>query len=315
MARYSKRYSSTHTYYGFAPYVPVAERRKQAAKEVAKMAKKGMTVTPVTISGKKIAESFWGKSWCEHLESYSDYSNRLPRGRTYARNGSVMHLEVRSGEILAIVSGSSLYEVLISIAPVSKAKWNAICNVCAGGVGSLVELLQAKLSSSVMAHISDRKNGLFPAPSEIKIQCSCPDYAGLCKHAAATLYGVGNRLDLQPELLFQLRSVDAADLITHAAGSELLQSASTAGGSPEIDESDLSSIFGIEMESSPSKTPETRAMAKKKKPASAKKAAPRKSPSAKKAVKTASKQPQARVTKAPKAKKAATPQGGKQRKK
>jgi hypothetical protein len=104
-------------------------------------------------------------------------------------------------------------------------------------------------------------------------------------------------------------------LITHAAGSELLQSASTADGSPEIDESDLSSIFGIEMESSPSKTPETRAMAKKKKPASAKKAAPRKSPSAKKAVKTASKQPQARVTKAPKAKKAATPQGGKQRKK
>lgn len=315
MARYSKRYSGTHNYYGFAPYVPVAQRRKQAAKEVAKMAKKGMTVTPVTISGKKIAESFWGKSWCEHLESYSDYSNRLPRGRTYVRNGSVMHLEVRDGEIAAIVSGSSLYEVFISIAPVSKAKWNAICTECAGGVGSLVELLQAKLSSSVMAHLSDRKNGLFPAPSEIKIQCSCPDYAGLCKHAAATLYGVGNRLDLQPELLFQLRSVDAADLISHAASSELLQSAATADGSPEIDESDLSSIFGIEMESSPSKPPQTRATAKKKKPEPAKKAASRKSPSTKKTLKNPSKQPQVRATKAPKAKKAATPQRAKQRKK
>lgn len=315
MARYSKRYSGTHNYYGFAPYVPVAQRRKQAAKEVAKMAKKGMTITPVTISGKKIAESFWGKSWCEHLESYSDYSNRLPRGRTYVRNGSVMHLEVRDGEIAAIVSGSSLYEVFISIAPVSKAKWNAICTECAGGVGSLVELLQAKLSSSVMAHLSDRKNGLFPAPSEIKIQCSCPDYAGLCKHAAATLYGVGNRLDLQPELLFQLRSVDAADLISHAASSELLQSAATADGSPEIDESDLSSIFGIEMESSPSKPPQTRVTAKKKKPEPAKKAASRKSPSTKKTLKNPSKQPQVRATKAPKAKKAATPQRAKQRKK
>lgn len=314
MARYSNRYSSNH-YYGFAPYVPVAERRKQAAKEVAKLAKKGMKVSPVTISGKKIAESFWGKSWCEHLESYSDYSNRLPRGRTYVRNGSVLHLEVRDGEIAAIVSGSSLYEVSISIAPVPKAKWNAICKQCAGGVGSLVELLQAKLSSSVMAHISDRKNGLFPAPSEIRIQCTCPDFADLCKHAAATLYGVGNRLDLQPELIFQLRSVDVADLIAHAASSEFLQSTATADGSPEINEDDLSSIFGIEMESSPSKPPEIQTTAKKKKSATAQKAAPRKSPSAKKALKTAGKQSKVRAQKAPTTKKVAKSQGAKPRKK
>ena len=243
MARYSSRYSDS--YYGFAPYVSVAQRRANAAKEVAKLKKKGKTITPVGITGRKIATSFWGQAWCEHLESYSDYANRLPRGRTYARNGSVVHLEIRSGEIEALVSGSSLYKISIAITPVAKAKWQALCKQCAGGIGSLVELLQAKLSDSVMTHISHRQSGLFPAPREIKMACSCPDGAGLCKHLAAVLYGVGSRFDHQPELLFQLRSVDSADLISQATDASFLQSSAPTDGSPQLDHNGLSGIFGI----------------------------------------------------------------------
>lgn len=273
MARYSSRYSGS--YYGFAPYVSVAQRRANAAKEVTKLKKKGKTITPVEIAGRKIAGSFWGKAWCDHLESYSDYENRLPRGRTYVRNGSVVHLEIRSGEIEALVSGSSLYKISIAITPVAKAKWQALCKQCAGGIGSLVELLQAKLSDSVMTHISHRESGLFPAPKEIKMDCSCPDGAGLCKHLAAVLYGVGSRLDHQPELLFQLRSVDSADLISQAADASLLQSSAPADGTPELDDNDLSGIFGIEIDASP-KPKAKPAPARKPKKVAAKKATTKK---------------------------------------
>ncbi len=259
MGGYSRRYSDRYSgnYYGFAPYVPVAERRKKAAKEVAKLAKKGKTITPVEITGRKIANSFWGKAWCDNLEAYSDYENRLPRGRTYVRNGSVVHLEIRNGEIEAIVSGSSLYKISISITPVARSKWQALCKECAGGIGSLVELLQAKLSDRVMTIISRPDNGLFPSPKEIKMKCSCPDTAGLCKHLAATLYGIGSQLDHKPELLFLLRSVDSADLISQAANLTSLQSKSAADGGPELDEDDISSIFGIEIESSPATPPQS----------------------------------------------------------
>ena len=289
MARYSSRYSSSYS--GFAPYVSVAERRRNAAKEVAKLKKAGKTIIPVEITGRKIASSFWGKAWCDHLESYSDYANRLPRGRTYARNGSVVHLEIRNGEIEALVSGSSLYKITITIAPVAKAKWQALCKQCAGGIGSLVELLQAKLSDSVMTHISHRENGLFPAPKEIKMKCSCPDGAGMCKHLAATLYGVGSRLDHQPELLFLLRSVDSADLISQAAAGGLLKSESSAEGASEFDDNDLSGIFGIEIESAPvatSKPVVVRKTAAKK--TAVKKVPAKKIPAKKSAVKSAVKE-------------------------
>ena len=248
MSRYSRSSRSSRyadSYYGFAPYVPVAQRRAKAAKETAKLAKAGKTITPVQITGRKIAASFWGKAWCDNLEAYSDYENRLPRGRTYVRNGSVVHLEIRSGEIEALVSGSELYKITVTITPVAKPKWQSLCKECAGGIGSLIELLQARLSDRVMAVITNRDNGLFPAPKEIKMRCSCPDSAGLCKHLAAVLYGVGSRLDQQPELLFKLRSVDSADLISHAADSGVLTSGVAAG--PGLADGDLGAIFGIEM--------------------------------------------------------------------
>src|SRR5207253_3634977 len=172
-------------YWGWRPYVSVAQRRGQALREMAKLKKKGHPVSPVIVDGRTIAKTFWGKAWCENLERYSDFANRLPRGRTYARNGSVIDLQINPGEVQALVSGSSIYQVEVKITPVGKSRWKSIRRDCAGAIDSLVELLQGRLSEKVMERICREKTGLFPAPDEIKFSCSCPDWAFMCKHVAA----------------------------------------------------------------------------------------------------------------------------------
>lgn len=231
-------------YSGFRPYVPAAQRRAQAAREVAKRTKKGQTLSPVRIEGRNIASTFWGQAWCTNLEGYSDFENRLPRGRTYVRNGSVVNLKIEKGRIKALVSGSSLYEIQIDIAAHPKKNWLALKEQCAGKLGTLVELLQGKLSKAVMELVTDRDQGLFPKPREIKMQCSCPDYAGMCKHIAATMYGVGNRLDASPELLFVLRAVNHLELIEQAIPTAPIGAKSRA---TTIHADDLGEIFGIEL--------------------------------------------------------------------
>jgi len=235
-------------YYGFRPYVPVAQRRARAAREVAKRTKKGQTVSPVHIEGRSIASTFWGQAWCENLEGYSDFSNRLPRGRTYVRNGSVVDLKIEKGRIKALVSGSELYEIQIDIAAHPKKNWLALKEKCAGKIGTVVELLQGKLSKAVMEMVTDRDQGLFPKPKEIKMRCSCPDYAGMCKHVAATMYGVGNRLDSSPELLFVLRTVDHMELIDQAIPAAPIKAAT---GAATIAADDLEAIFDIEIGDAP----------------------------------------------------------------
>src|ERR1700726_3038402 len=206
------------SYFGWRPYVLVAEKRRQAERKLAKLKKQGQSVAPVTIEGRAIAKSFWGKSWCNNLERYSDYENRLPRGRTYVRNGSVFDLQITKGKVAAAVSGSDLYTVTITIAPVAATQWKAICRDCAGTIDSLVELLQGRLSKGVMDRVCREGDGLFPTPKEIKLSCSCPDWADMCKHVAAVLYGVGARLDEKPALLFALRGVEAHELLASAGG-------------------------------------------------------------------------------------------------
>jgi uncharacterized Zn finger protein len=235
-------------YYGFKPYVPVHRRRAQAAKEIAKRTKKGEAVAPVRIEGRDIASTFWGEAWCNNLESYSDFENRLPRGRTYVRNGSVVDLKIEKGRIEALVSGSSLYEIQIDIAAQPKQKWLALKNQCAGKISTLVELLQGKLSKAVMEKVTDRGQGLFPNPKEITMRCSCPDYAGMCKHIAAVMYGVGNRLDSSPELLFVLRAVNHLELIEQAIPAAPIR---TKGTAPTIRAADLGAIFDIEIGDAP----------------------------------------------------------------
>jgi uncharacterized Zn finger protein len=231
---------------GWAPYVPVAERRRKAMREMEKRKKQGHDVSPVVIAGRAIAATFWGKSWCENLERYSDYANRLPRGRTYVRNGSVVDLQIKPGEIHAHVSGSQLYKVALKVTPVGKTHWKSICDDCAGAIDSLVELLQGRLSKGVMERICRQHQGLFPTPDEIQLSCSCPDWADMCKHVAAVLYGIGARFDRQPELLFRLRGVNETDLIVHAGKAAPIAKQGPAAGKL-LGGEDLAGIFGLDM--------------------------------------------------------------------
>ena len=230
------------------PYVSAAQKRLRAQKAVKVLEKNGQKMNPVRIDGRSIARSFWGKAWCENLESYSDYANRLPRGRTYVRNGSVVDFVIAAGEIRALVSGSDLYRITIKIQPVQKAEWKALKTDCAGRVGSLMDLLQGKLSAQVMEIITRREAGLFPRPAEIGLSCSCPDWAGMCKHVAATLYAVGARLDQNPELLFVLRGADHLELVTEATESVTIGVSSSLEGSATLTGENLAEIFGIEIE-------------------------------------------------------------------
>ena len=230
--------------YGYKPYVPVATRRAKALREVAKLLKKGQAISPVQIEGRNIALTFWGKAWCANLESYSDFENRLPRGRTYVRNGSVVHLTIEKGRVEALVSGSELYKIQIEITALPKLDWQTLKRQSAGEIGTLIELLKGKLSKSVMELVTGREHGLFPKPKEIKMRCSCPDGAYMCKHIAATLYGVGNRLDSNPELLFVLRGVDHLELIEQAIPTASLVTRSSA---PTLAMGDLEAIFDIEI--------------------------------------------------------------------
>lgn len=232
-------------YGGWAPYVPVAERRAKALKQMEKLKKKGVKVQPVQLSGRKIAGSFWGKGWCEHMESFSDYANRLPRGRTYVRNGSVCHLEIKGGEIGAIVSGTELYNVAITITPLQATKWESVKRSCSGRVASLIDLLRGKLDQGVMEVVTDRKEGLFPLPGEMKFDCSCPDWAGMCKHVAAVLYGVGARLDESPEMLFVLRGVNHEELVDVTAA--ITDASRTGTSRRRIASTGIADVFGIEI--------------------------------------------------------------------
>ena len=234
-------------YFGWKPYVPVAQRRKTALKEATKILKSGAKLSPIEPYRGAIAKTFWGKAWCDNLEAYSDYANRLPRGRTYVRNGSVIDLQITEGQVQAKVMGSSLYQVTVKITPVPDKHWQAIGKDCSGSIDSLVELLQGKLSTAVMQRICQPKAGLFPSPKEIALNCTCPDWAGMCKHVAAVLYGVGARLDQSPEMLFTLREVDAKDLVSQAGVGMPNQNLKT-GGVEILDDAMLGDVFGLEMD-------------------------------------------------------------------
>ncbi len=233
------------SFYGWQPYVPVAVRRREAERKLAKLRKQGAPVAPVRIEGRTIATSFWGKSWCQNLERYSDYANRLPRGRTYVRNGSVIDLQIARGEVVATVVGSSLYTVKVTAKAVPAARWKAICRDCAGSIDTLVELLQGRLAKNVMDRVCREGDGLFPAPGEIGLSCSCPDWADMCKHVAAVLYGIGARLDHDPQLLFKLRGVDESELL--AGAGQNLPSATASPSARLLEGGDVAALFGLDM--------------------------------------------------------------------
>jgi uncharacterized Zn finger protein len=270
--------------YEYREYVPVGQRKAQAVRFAVEHAKTlGRPVQPVMIRGNKIAKTFWGKAWCDHLESYSDYANRLPRGRTYVRNGSVADLVISAGRVEAIVAGSDTYQVDVRIDCLKTNEWKKLRSACSTSIDSLLDLLGGRFSDGVMKRLTRRPDGIFPSPKEIKLDCSCPDWAGMCKHVAAVLYGVGARLDERPELLFLLRDVDHTELVSEAV-SEGNLSAALGEPSTALAGEDLGAMFGIDLDVS-AESSSTPAAEKKRKPKSKKKKAVPGKTSAKKATK------------------------------
>ena len=235
------------SWFSFKPYVSVAARRHKAEQAAKAMAKDGKKLQPVQPEGRKVATTFWGKAWCDNLEAYSDFANRLPRGRSYLTNGSVIDLHISAGKVTGLVQGSELYKITITIDPLSKTRWEALKKSAAGTVTNLLDLLQGKLSKDILADITAKGTGIFPSPKEIHMDCSCPDWAEVCKHVAAVMYGVGTRLDNKPELFFTLRGVDMQELISAASQTA---AAPIAGKSkkPALANADLSELFGVEIE-------------------------------------------------------------------
>lgn len=227
------------------PYISVAQRRENAQAALKSLKKKGVACQPVAVEGRTIARTFWGIKWCSNLEAYSDFANRLPRGRSCVRHGAVLDLKVDAGTVDALVCGASVYKVKIAIKPLPDKDWKAILDECAGKVATMVELLQGRLSAAVMEIVTRPGSGLFPTPKQIDFRCSCPDDASMCKHVAAALYAVGNRLDSQPELLFLVRHVDPQEMIRQAGSGPAAAADAPAGA---LDEADLSALFGIELD-------------------------------------------------------------------
>src|SRR2546425_7408863 len=234
----------------YPPYMSVAEKKAHGARALAKLLRKSKrTAEPVVIAHRKrqLTITFWGKAWSDNLERYADLANRLPRGRAYLRNGSVLDLAIAGGRVEAHVAGSELYRVTIGIAPMAKARWRRVVARCTGRIGSLVGLLRGELTDDVLAALTHAKDGLFPEPREMTLDCSCPDSASVCKHVASVLYGVGIRLDARPDLFFTLRQVDQAELISSATAGAVSRARPAAGKRIAADR--LSAVFGVELRS------------------------------------------------------------------
>jgi uncharacterized Zn finger protein len=240
----------------WARYVPLADRIRSGERHAAKLAKQGRRPRPVVPSarGRVLATTFWGRAWCDNLAAYAALSNRLERGRSYLRNGLVIDLRIVPGTVTALVSGSEVYEIRVRIKPMAHRQWKAMVKACAGKIDSVVELLSGRFDQSVMAHVCRQGTGLFPAPAEMAYECTCPDGFGggwLCKHVAATLYGVGVRLDEDPELLFRLRRVTHADLLARATAGLVATGSQRRTARRAIAPDRLSAVFGIDLEAGP----------------------------------------------------------------
>lgn len=263
------------SYWEYPRYVSVAEKKAKATKKLKKLKKKTPDIQPVVIEGRALARTWWGKSWNKNLERYADYSNRISRGRSYVRHGAVLDLRIDSGKVTALVQGSTSkpYEVEISIKASSQNSLRTIKERCKGQVKSLQDLLAGKFPKDLGEIFFAEGEGLFPRPQAISFNCSCPDCASMCKHVAATLYGIGARFDEDPSLFFKLRGVDTKDFIAQAVKdktAELLKK-TRKKSTRVIEDADVAAIFGIEMDKKPNFAKRTKKETSKK--AMAKKAA------------------------------------------
>jgi len=231
----------------YGEYVPVGEKRKKAERQVAKLRKKDKELAPVIIEGRKIASTWWGSAWCKNLESYADFSNRIGRGRSYVRNGSVIDLKIDEGVVVAKVMGSRVYTTTINIDVLSKTNKDSITKAVGRQIESVADLVEGKFPKDFEKVFLTQKKGLFPSPNEIHLDCSCPDWATMCKHVSAVLYGVGARLDKDPLLFFKLRGMDISAFIKASIEEKLSNMMKNAGRASEriLEDADLSELFGV----------------------------------------------------------------------
>ncbi len=290
------------SYWGFPRYVSVGEKQEKSKKKLEQLKKKNKDIEPVIIEGRTLAHTWWGKAWNNNLEGYADYSNRIGRGRSYVRCGCVLDLKISEGRVQSLVMGSETkpFSVVVNIKAMEKSAWGKIKIVCEGKLDSLQELLLGKFPKALNAIFTAHGNGLFPSPKEIGFSCSCPDWADMCKHVAATLYGVGARLDKDPNLFFALRKIEINDLISETVkgkAKELLTKAKKKS-SRIIEDQDLSSVFGIELDSvsKPAKKVKSKA-AQKEKTIKTKKSSPRTKKASVKTIKISVKKPVKKMAK------------------
>ena len=239
--------------YGYYPrYVSVAEKRARAERKIKQLRKKQPDIQPVILAGQALATTWWGKAWNKNLERYADYTNRIGRGRSYVRHMAVVDLKIGPGRVDALVQGTrgAPYKVRITIAGIKKKNWQAITKKCRQELSSLPDLLAGKFPRKLQDVFMVQGRGLFPEPSEISFACSCPDWADMCKHVAATLYGVGARLDEDPALFFTLRKVDMEDLVGTAVRerTDAIIAQKPGISSRRIDDDKLSDLFGLDID-------------------------------------------------------------------
>jgi len=235
--------------YGFPRYVSVAEKKAKAEKSLQKLRKKNPDLEPVILEGRTLARSWWGKAWNQNLESYADYSNRIARGKSYVRSNAVLDLKITKGRVIAKVQGSRAkpYDTEIRIDTLDSTKWREISELCNRKIDTLEQLIEGKFPRELELLFTEKRYALFPSPKEIHFNCSCPDYAYMCKHVAAVLYGIGARLDQNPLLFFELRDIDGRELIRKSMEQRLENMLKNAGkkSKREIAAKDISNIFGL----------------------------------------------------------------------
>ena len=253
MARRRSRYDSRA--HGFPEYVSAREKMQRVRAGAEKLRRSNADIHPVVIEGRRIARTWWGRSWNANLERYADYSNRIGRGRRYVRHGAVLDLRIEPGRVTALVQGSRSkpYDVAVKIDPLNGEIWEALRESALTQLDSLSDLLAGGFPEPLKDAFFAPRSGLFPPPGEIRFDCSCPDWASMCKHVAAVLYGIGNRLDEKPDMFFTLRQVHMEELVhktLEATAESLLDKSGTAVGDDVLDDDVVADVFGIEFDDS-----------------------------------------------------------------
>jgi uncharacterized Zn finger protein len=230
-------------------YVSAAERQAKARRQLEKLRKKNPDITPVVVSGRKIAKTWWGMAWINNLKSYADYSNRIARGSAYVTSGMVLDLKIAPGHITAVVagSGSKPYDVEVTIQDLPASSWKAITAACGNSIASIDELAAGAFPKELESLFTQKGKGLFPSPKEIGFCCSCPDWAYMCKHVAAAMYAAGARLDEDPLLFFTLRNIDFNELLRKSVTKKMESMLKNADRKTKrvLENADINGLFGL----------------------------------------------------------------------